>query len=168
MLRETENMMRALFLIGVLGLSSLAFLPSVNAAELKPVPGEFTVVLVGADPNTGEMIFEGFKTGAIPGHLNIRVGITRQTGVILHLAARWTLTTPWGETMDGETSLILNTETLHFNEHGVIVAAEGSLAARVGNFIIIHGDISDLLFYPGMTTVTGHALIVPSQGKRYK
>jgi len=163
--RETANMMRALFFIGVF---SLAFLPGVNAAELKPVPGDFNVVLVGADPVTGEMIFEGLKTGDIPGHLNIRVAITRQTAVVLHLAARWTLITPWGETMDGENSLILNTKTLNFNEHGVIVSADGSLAARIGNFIIIHGDISDLLFYPGMTTVTGHALIVPSIGKKYK
>lgn len=167
MLRETADKMRVLFLIGVFGLLFLAFLPTVNAAELKPVPGEFSVVLVGADPNTGEMIFEGIKTGDIPGLLSIRVAIIRQTGVVLHLAARWTLATEWGD-MVGENSLVLNTKTLRFNEHGVIVAAEGILEERVGNFIVIHGNITDLLFYPGMTTVTGDALIVPSKGRKYE
>ncbi len=168
MLKEKAKATRALFLIALFGLFSLAFLPNADAGALKPVPGDFTAVFQGPDWDTGELIFVGSKTGEIPGHLVIRVGIVRETGVALHLAARWQLMTPWGDTMDGENSLVLNTKTLHFNEHGIVVDATGSLTERIGNFIIIHGDISDLAFEVGITTVTGEALIVPSQGKKYK
>lgn len=168
MQRRKTNSIQTLSVISILCLFALIFTPTTNAGPLKPVTGEFTVVMQGVDPRTGELIFEGSKGGEIPGHLAIRAGITRQTGVALQLAARWTLTTPWGETMDGENTLHLNTKSLHFNEHGIIVDATGSLTERIGNFIVIHGEISDLNFFPGVTEVTGQATIVPSQAKKYQ
>ena len=158
-----SNSVKTISVIIVLGYFALAIAPTANAGPLKPVTGEFTVIMQGADPNTGELIFEGPKGGEIPGHLAIRAAITRQTGVALHLQARWTLTTPWGETMDGENTLHLNTKSLHFNEHGIIVDATGSLSERIGSFIVIRGEISDLGFVPGVTEVTGQSTIVPSQ-----
>ena len=166
MLKRKANSKRMLSAIGILGLTALMLLPATHAGSLKPVAGEFTVVMQGVDPDTGELIFEGPKGGPIPGHLAIRAGITRQTGAALHLAARWTLTTPWGETMDGENTLLLNTKSLHFREHGVIVSATGDLTERIGNFIVIHGTISDLDFIPGVTEVNGQSTIVPSQAKK--
>jgi hypothetical protein len=111
------------------------------------------------------LIFEGSKTGSLPGHLAIRAAITKQTGIALHIAARWTLTTPWGETLQGENTNVLNTSSLHFRENGVIVDATGGLAERIGNFVVIRGEISDLNFFPGVTQVSGHATYVPSQAK---
>lgn len=148
--------------------STLMALSPAYAGPLKPVPGKFTAVMQGVDPDTGELIFEGPKDGPIPGHLAIRASIIRQTGMAMHLAANWTLTTPWGEIIKGENALVLNTKSLHFREHGVVVDATGSLTERIGSFIVVQGEISDLDFVPGATTVTGNATIVPSQAKRYQ
>ena len=161
-----SNFVRKQCITRIVGMMVLLFATTVHGEPLKPVPGEFTATLQGVDPSTGELILEGPKTGAIPGLLTIRAAITKQTGVALHLAARWSLTTPWGETIQGENTGVLNTSSLHFREHGVIVEGTGSLAERVGNFIVIRGDISDLNFIPGVTQVSGHATYVPSQAKR--
>lgn len=163
MKRYTEKSIVKLLAIVILGFSASILSIVASADPLKPLPGEFTVVMQGADPQTGELIFEGYRTGAISGHLAIRAAITRQTGVALHLSAHWTLTTSWGDTMDGENTLVLNTESLHLREHGIIVDATGSLEERIGNFVVIRGQISDLAFYPGVTQVTGHVTVVPSQ-----
>lgn len=152
----------------ILSFFALVILPTANAGPLKPVPGEFTVVMVGVDFNTGELIFEGSKTGALPGHLTTRTALTRETGVALHLATRWTLTTPWGEVIEGENSAVLNTKSLHFREHGVIVNATGGQAERIGNFVVIRGEISDVNFIPGVTEATAHVKYVPSQAKKYQ
>ena len=152
----------------ILSFFILAILPTANAGALKPVAGEFTVVMVGVDFDTGELIFEGSKTGALPGHLTTRTAIARETGVALHLATRWTLTTPWGEIIEGENSAVLNTKSLHFREHGVIINATGAEAERIGNFVVIHGEISDLTFTPGVTEATAHVTYVPSQAKKYQ
>lgn len=99
---EKYRATRTLLFITLLSFLSVVFTTAVNAEPLKPIPGEFTATLQGVNPDTGELILEGPKTGPIPGHLAIRAAITRQTGVALHLAARWTLTTPWGEIIQGE------------------------------------------------------------------
>ena len=164
---EKSRAIRIISFIFLVGFLTVGFTTTVTAEPLKPIPGEFTVTLQGFGPN-GELILEGPKTGPLPGHLAIVAGITRQTGVALHLAAHWTLTTPWGEIIKGENTGVLNTSSLHFREHGVIVDATGDLEERVGNFIVIHGQISDLYFIPGTTQVSGHATIVPSQAKKWK
>lgn len=152
----------------ILSFFALVILPTANAGPLKPAPGEFTVVMVGVDFVTGELIFEGSKTGALPGFLTTRTALTRETGVALHLATRWTLTTTWGEVIEGENSAVLNTESLHFREHGVIVNATGDQAERIGNFVVIHGEISDVDFIPGVTEATAHVKYVPSKAKKYQ
>ncbi|MGD8484774.1 MAG: hypothetical protein PVJ63_06575 [Thioalkalispiraceae bacterium] len=154
---------RTLRLISLLVLLSLVFTPLVNAGPLRPAPGEFTMVMTGVDTGTGELIFEGWKTGALPGHLTARAALIKQTGVALHLATRWTLVTPWGEQIDGENTAILNPKSLHIQEHGVIVDATGDLAERIGNFVVIHGTVSDTYFLPGTTSVTARVTYVPSQ-----
>jgi hypothetical protein len=153
---------RDFIFIAFLSLLTVAMSPSAIADTLKPVPGKFTATLQGVDPDTYEMIFEGSKTGPIPGHLVIRAGITRQTGLAIHLAPTWTLTTPGGETIKGENTGVLNTTTLTFHEHGIIVEATGDYQERVGNFVVIRGEISDLEFYPGITQVSGHVTYVPA------
>ena len=162
---EKNSATRTLLFIGMLGLLTVLFTPTINAEPLKPIPGEFSVIYQGADPQTGELILEGPKTGPLPGHLSIRATLTRQTGTALHFSARWTLITPWGETITGENTAVLSTASLHFREHGLIVEATGSLTERVGNFIVIHGEFSDLSFMPGVMEVTGSVMIVPSQAK---
>lgn len=144
------------------------FIPTANAEPLKPVTGEFTVVMQGVDPGTGELIFEGLKTGSLPGHLTTRTALIKQTGVAIHLATRWTLTTAWGEIIEGENTAMLNTASLHFREHGVIVDATGFLIERTGNFVVIQGEISDVNFIPGITEATAHVTYVPSQAKKYQ
>ena len=57
----------------------------------------------------------------------------------------------------------MNTASLHFRENGVIVDATGSLAELIGNFMVVHGQASDLNFIPGVMEVNGTATIVPSQ-----
>ena len=163
---EKNSATRILLFIGMLGLLTVLFTPTINAEPLKPIPGEFTVTLQGFDSSTGEFIFEGFKTGELSGHLTTRVSLIRQTGMAMHLATRWTLITPWGETITGENTAVLSTASLHFREHGLIVEATGSLTERVGNFIVIHGEFSDLSFMPGVMEVTGSVMIVPSQAKK--
>ena len=91
--------------------------------------------------------------------------ITKQTGVAIHFCASWTITTLWDETISGENTSLLNTASLHFREHGVIVDATGSLTELIGNFIVIHGEISDLNFFPQFTEVTGQTSIVPAQAE---
>lgn len=168
MLRRKTGSILPISVFAILGFYALVILPTANAAPLKPAPGEFTVVMVGVDFNTGELIFEGSKTGALPGHLTTRTALTRETGVALHLATRWTLTTPWGEVIEGENSAVVNTKSLHFREHGVIVNATGAQAERIGNFVVIHGEISDVNFIPGVTEATAHVKYVPSQAKKYQ
>lgn len=163
MIGETNNTTQRFLVICIFGFLSVVFVPDTNAEPLGPVPGEFTVILQGFDPNTGELIFEGFKTGALPGHLAIRAALTRQTGMAVHLSAHWTLTTPWGETMEGENTAVVNTASLHFREHGLVVDATGGLTERIGNFVVIHGEVSDVDFIPGVTEATAHVTIVPSQ-----
>jgi hypothetical protein len=158
--------MKTLLINGTLGLLLVILAGIANADSLRPVPGEFSVVFLGADPSTGELIAEGPKTGPLSGHLAIRSLITQQTGVALHFSAHWTLTTPSGETISGENSGVLSTASLHFREHGVIVDASGSLTERIGNFIVIEGQFSDLNFVPGVTQITGKATIVPSQASQ--
>ncbi len=135
------------------------------AQTLAPVKGEFTVVFQGVDQDTGALIFEGFKTGEIPGDLSIRARLDRQTGTALHFLAEWKLLTPWNETMHGENTAVLSTASLHFREHGVIVAATGSLTELIGDFIVIHGQFSDLSFMPGLMQIDGVATIVPSRAR---
>ena len=159
---EQYSFVRRFIIITFLSLLTVAISPYANAEPLKPVTGKFTATLQGFDPDTGELILEGSKTGSIPGHLVIRAGITRETGLALHLAARWTLTTPWGEIIKGENTGVLNTSTLYFREHGIIVEATGDLEERIGNFVVIRGEISDLDFYPGITQVSGQVTYVPS------
>lgn len=166
--KEVRSSVRKILTFVIFSFFALVILPAANADALKPVPGEFTVVMVGVDFNTGELIFEGSKTGALPGHLTTRTAITRETGVALHLATRWTLTTPWGEVIEGENSAVLNTKSLHFREHGVISHATGAQVERIGNFVVIHGEISDLTFTPGVTEATAHVKYVPSQAKKYQ
>lgn len=165
MLQMIDQRKRTFLAAVAAGLLGLALVAGAGAQPLKPVPGDFTVVFQGADPGTGELLFAGTKDGALPGNLTIRSRIARQTGAALHLNANWTLHTPWGDTMAGENSLLLNTRSLHFREHGIVVEATGALVARVGNFIVIQGEISDLGFVVGVTTVTGHAMLVPSQAR---
>ena len=160
---KVSNATRARLLAGILGLFILLLSPLIHADALKPVRGEFNVVMQGVDPDTGELIFEGWKTGALPGQLTTRTALIKQTGVVLHLATRWTLVTPWGETLKGENTALLNTVSLHFQEHGVIVEANGNLADRVGNFVIIHGEVSDVYFWPGLTEASASVTYVPSQ-----
>lgn len=155
-------------LIGVLTFLTFVFPPAINAKTLGPVTGDFTVIFEGVDPETGELIFEGYRTGEIPGELSIRVVLARQTGVALHLLTSWTLTTPWGEAIRGENTAILSTASLHFREHGVIVDATGSLDELIGDFVVIHGQFSDLGFIPGVMQVDGTATYVPSQKFREK
>jgi len=155
-------------IVGLLFSLTVFSLGSANAGPLKPVPGEFTAVMVGIDYDTGELIFEGSKTGALPGHITIRSALIRETGVAIHLAARWTLTTPWGDVIEGENSAVLNTKSLHFREHGIIVNATGAQTERIGNFVVIHGEINGLPFEAGVTEVTGHVKYVPSQAKKYQ
>lgn len=166
--RRKIRLIPQISVFAILGFFALVILPTANAGPLKPVPGEFTVVMVGFDFDTGELIFEGAKTGALPGHLTTRTAITRETGVAIHLATRWTLTTPWGEVIEGENSAVLNPESLHFREHGIIVNATGAQAERIGNFVVIHGEISDVDFIPGVTEATAHVKYVPSQAKKYQ
>jgi hypothetical protein len=135
----------------------------VSAGQLKPISGEFTVVMSGVDPATGELLLEGWKTGELPGYLTIRAALTKQTGLAIHIASRWTLTTSSGDTVQGENTAIVNPVSLHFREHGVIVDATGSQAERVGNFVVINGTVSDVYFIPGMTTATARVVYVPSQ-----
>ena len=161
-----HRVIRTLSFITLLGFLAAVFTSTTNAEPLKPIPGEFSVIFQGADPQTGELILEGLRTGPLPGHLSIRATLTRQTGAALHFSARWTVTTPWGETISGENTAVLSTASLHFREHGVIVKATGDLTERIGNFIVIHGKFSDLSFMPGVMEVTGHATIVPSQAKK--
>ena len=163
---ENNSATPTLFFIGILGLLTVLFTPTINAEPLKPIPGEFTVTLQGFDSSTGEFIFEGFKTGELSGHLTTRVSLIRQTGMAMHLATRWTLMTDWGETVEGENTSVLNPASLHFREHGLIVDATGSLTERIGNFVVIHGEVSDVYFIPGLTEVTGSVMIVPSQAKK--
>ena len=155
------NIVRRFIFIAFLSLLTVAMSPSAIADTLKPVPGKFTATLQGFT-DTGEMIFEGWKTGQISGHLVIRAGITRQTGLAIHLAPTWTLTTPGGETIKGENTGVLNTTTLTFHEHGIIVEATGEYQERVGNFVVIRGEISDLVFDIGTTQVSGHVTYVPA------
>lgn len=160
---QKTSQKRTVLLIVVLGFVFLIFAPVINAEPLAPVFGEFAAVFEGIDPNTGELIFEGFRTGEISGELSARVLLTKQTGVALHLLTRWTVTTPWGEIIRGENTALLNTASFHFREHGVIVEATGSLAELIGNFIVVHGQFSDLDFIPGVTEVTAQAIYVPAQ-----
>jgi hypothetical protein len=163
---ERNSATRTLLFIGMLGLFTVLFTPTINAEPLKPIPGEFTVVLQDIDQNTGELIFEGYKTGPLSGYLTSRVALIRQTGVALHLATRWTLMTDWGETIEGENTSVLNPSSLHFREHGIIVNATGSLTERIGNFVVIHGEVSDVYFIPGVTKAKAHVRYVPSQAKK--
>ena len=165
MIRETNNTTRRLLVICVFSFLTVVFAPATNADHLGPVPGEFTVILQGFDPNTGELIFEGFKTGALSGHLLTRISLTRQTGMAMHLATRWTLTTASGDIIEGENTSVLNTASLHFREHGLIVDATGGLTERIGNFVVIHGEVSDVDFIPGVTEATAQVTYVPSQAK---
>lgn len=154
---------QAILINTILAIIFLTFTTCINANPLKPIPGEFTAVMTGVDPDTGELIFEGYKTGVLPGHLTTRTTLVQQTGVALHLATRWTLVTPWGETLKGENSAVLNTISLHFREHGIIIFATENLTERVGDFVIIHGEISDVYFIPGVTEATAQVTYVPSQ-----
>ena len=135
---------------------------------MKPISGEFTVTMTGVDPSTGELIFEGFRTGDLPGYLVTRTALVRQTGMALHLATRFTLTTALGETVEGENSAVLNTVSLKFHEHGIIVGASENVDELIGYFVIIQGEVSDVNFIPGVTTATAKILYVPSQGKKYE
>jgi hypothetical protein len=143
--------MKTLLINGTLGLLLVLLAGIANADSLRPIPGEFSVIFVGVDPSTGELIAEGPKTGPLSA---------------LHFSAHWTLTTPSGETISGENSGVLSTASLHFREHGVIVDASGSLTERIGNFIVIEGQFSDLNFVPGVMQITGKATIVPSRASR--
>jgi len=153
------------FLI-ILAFTVAIFSPFLNADPLNPVHGEFSAVLQGFDPDTGEMILEGQRTGALPGHLAIRASISKQTGAALHTAARWTLITPWGETIQGENTGLLSTTSLHMRENGIIVDATGDLTKYIGNFVVIEAEVSDLNFIPGVTQISGDATYVPSQGNK--
>lgn len=168
MQKRKTNSIKTLSIISILSFFALVFLPTVNADPLKPVPGEFAIVMQGVDPDTGELIFEGLKTGELLGHLTTRSAIIKQTGVAIHLATRWTLITPWGEVIEGENTAVLNTESLHFREHGVIVDATGNLAERIGNFVVIHGEVSDVNFIPGITEAKAHVTYVPSYANKYQ
>ncbi len=157
---------RTLLIISMLGFLPVVLSPTINAEPLKPIPGEFTVTLQGYDSSTDEFIFEGLKTGELSGHLTTRVSLTRQTGTAMHLATRWTLITDWGETVEGDNTSVLNPASLHFREHGLIVNATGTLTERIGNFVVIHGEVSDVYFIPGITEAKAHVTYVPSQAKK--
>jgi len=163
---EKGSTIRKISLIVLVSFLAVVFTPTINAEPLKPIPGEFTVTLQGFDTNTGELIFEGFKTGALPGHLVTRVALIKQTGMAMHLATRWTLTTTWGETVEGENTSVLNSRSLHFREHGIIVDATGSLTERIGNFVVIQGTVTDVNFIPGVTEASARVIYVPSQAKK--
>lgn len=165
---EKNSATRTLLFIGMLGLLTVLFTPTINAEPLKPITGEFTVTLQDFDPNTSEFIFEGFNTGELSGHLITRVSLIRQTGMAMHLATRWTLMTDWGETVEGENTSVLNPASLHFREHGLIVNATGTFTKRIGNFVVIHGEVSDVYFIPGLTEAKAHVTYVPSQAKKQK
>ena len=164
MRQNTKSVTRTLFFITLLSFLTVAISPSTIAEPLKPVPGEFTVVLQGFDPATSEFIFEGYKTGELSGFLTTRVSLTRETGAAMHLATRWTLITDWDDTIEGENTSILNPASLRFREHGIIVEATGDLEERIGNFVVIHGEVSDVNFIPGVTQATAHVKYVPSKG----
>ena len=162
---EKSRAIRTISFIFLVGFLTAAFTSTISAEPLKPIPGEFTVILQGFDPDTSEFIFEGYKTGELSGHLVTRVALTKQTGVAIHLATRWLLTTAWGDTIEGENTSVLNTKSLHFREHGIIVDATGSLTERIGNFVVIHGTVSDVNFDFGVTEASAHVTYVPSQAK---
>ena len=166
MLFDNIFFIKKLWLKAALGFLLLIFAGNLYADSVRPISGEFNVEFVGTDPETGELVLEGPKTGALPGLLSIRAAVVRQTGVAMHLSARWTLTTTWGETMSGENTSVLNTKSLHFREHGVIVSATGSLTGHIDNFIVIHGQFNNLSFIPGLMEVNGVATIIPSQAKQ--
>jgi hypothetical protein len=160
---EKTIVKRKVLLLGIVCFLFLLFAPVIHAENLAPAKAKFTVFFEGVDPITGELLFEGERTEPIPGDLSIRMVVTRQSGVALHFWACWTVTNTWGETISGENTGLLNTASLHFREHGVIIDATGSLSELIGNFIVIHGQVSDLSFIPGTMEVNGTATIVPSQ-----
>lgn len=113
----------------------------------------------GINPQTGALQWEGDRSGELPGHLVIEAMITGETVNSIRFQATWTFTSEKGS-MRGNNIGIVNTATLHIEEHGEVTETSIDLNDYEGSFLLLQGYLSDLDFIPGETHMTAIATLM--------
>lgn len=152
---------RSVFVVILLSLISFA-----SHADTDVLRNDVQLVFKGADPVTGELIFEGTSIGEY-GAGNVRVfGFLFGTdGSQLFVTSQWSFAEPSGAFMTGATSGRVELASLGFFERGTILTCFEGLSDLCGCAFQLEGTLTDLAFIPDVTSISGRSGIsVPEDG----
>ena len=151
---------RSVFSVILLSLISFA-----SHADTDVLRNDVQLVFKGANPATGELIFEGSSIG------DYGAGSVRVFGFLfgagdnqLFVTSQWSFAEPSGAFMTGATSGRVELASLSFFERGTILTCFEGLSDLCGCAFQLEGSLTDLAFIPDVTSISGRAGISVPEG----